>query len=241
MHGAVAVGHQRGAVEHHRVLAADQVQVDQGGTGFAGALGQQRIALGVLAALERRGIGHQHQLRAGSHGVGQRLGVPQVLAHDHPDRHALDFEHAHTAIRIDLEVAALVEHGVVGQLALAVGGLDPAIAQHAGGVVEHAAGRFGPADHGGDAVHARGDALQRGLAAGQERRPQQQVLRRVAAHGQLREQDDVGAVFVTGIHDQLGDPFGVAFHRADREIELGQCDPQAVAHAVLRFRIHGRQ
>ena len=179
----------------------------------------------MLVALERRGIGHQHQLRARRHGLGQRLGEPQVLADDQADLHAIDLEHAVVAVRIDVEVAALVEHGVVGQLALAIGVRDGAVAQHAGGVVDDRAGRLRPADDGDDAVACRRDALQAPLAIGQERGAQQQVFRRITAERQFGKQHHVGAVLVARLGDHLRDALGVLVHRADREIELRQRDP----------------
>lgn len=72
--------------------------------------------------------------------------------------------------------------------------------------------------------------LQCRLAFGQERGPQQQVLRRVAADGQLGKHDDVGAVLVTGVDDHLRDPPRAGRHRADREVELGQGDAQEILH-----------
>lgn len=168
---AIGVGHHRRAIEHQRILPADHVEIGNRRAGLAGALRQQVVALRVLVAFERRGIRHQQQLRALRHGRGHRLGEPQVLADHHADRHALDLEHAIVAIRIDVEIAALVEHRVVRQFALAVGLLDAAVAQHAGGVVHHAARRLRPTDHGDDAAHVRGDFVQRRFAIAQERRP----------------------------------------------------------------------
>jgi len=165
-----------------RILPADHVEVGQRGAkaidpGLGDALRQQGIPLRVLVALERRGVRHQHQLRARRGGLRQRLREPQVLADHQAHAHAIDLEYARPAIGVDIEIAALVEHGVVRQLALAVGGLDATVAQYAGGVVDHRAGRLRPADHGDDAAGGGGDSLQRGLAIGEERRPQQQVFR----------------------------------------------------------------
>ncbi len=178
----------------------------------------------MLAALVRRRIRHHHQLRAGAHGVGQRLGEPQVLADQQADRHTVDLEHAAAAIRIDIEVAALVEHRVVGQLALAVGLLDQPVAQHAGSVVDHRAGRLWPANHGGDATAGGSDAGHRLLALVQEARAQQQVLRRGTAHRQLGEHHQLGAVLVARLADHLDDALGVAGDIADREVELRHRD-----------------
>src|SRR3546814_1356279 len=79
------------------------------------------------SARERRGVGHQHHPRARVHRLRQRLGEPQVLADHHAHADATDIHHAWPAVRVDVEMPAFVEHRVVGQLALAVGGFDAAV------------------------------------------------------------------------------------------------------------------
>ena len=91
-----------------------------------------------------------------------RRGVePGVLADQQADRHAARLEHADALA--GREVAALVEHLVVGQFALGVGLENAALAEHAGRVVaqlngdrlaaQAAAG--GMADHDHHAVEVR--------------------------------------------------------------------------------------
>ncbi|ETC87142.1 hypothetical protein XHC_3373 [Xanthomonas hortorum pv. carotae str. M081] len=230
MHGAVGIGHHRCAVEHQRVLPADHVEIGNRRPALAGALGQQGIALRVLAALVRRGIGHQHQLGAGLHGLCERLGKPQVLADHHAHLHALDRDHAVVAIRIHVEIAALVEHRVVGQLALAIGRRDASVAQHAGCVVDHAAGTLRPADHHHDPTRAGGDACQRFFAMRQKTGPQQQIFRWVAADRQLGKQHDVCPELVARCRDELDDAIGIARHGADREVELRHGDAKGLRH-----------
>ena len=225
---SVAIGQHRATVEHQRVLSADHVEVGDGAAGLLRALRQQVIATCVLVTFERRGVRHQHQLGTGFARLVQRLGKPQVLADDQADRHAIDLEHAGSAVGVDIKIATLVEHRVVGQLALAVGGDDLAVAQHAGRVVQHGAGRFRPANHRGDALHRRRDLTQRRFAVGQEHGPEQQVLRRIAADGQLRKQDQVRAMFIAGRCDHRGDTFGIRAHRAHRKVELGQGDSEGL-------------
>ena len=237
VHRAVGIGHQRGAVEHQRILPAHDIEVGHRGAALARALRQHRVAPGVLAAFERRGVGDQHQLGTGAHRIGHRFREPRVLAHQHPDRHALDLEHAALAVRVDVEIAALVEHVVVGQLALAVGGLDPPSAQHAGGVVEDAAVALRPTDHGDDPGGGLRHFAHRPVAVGQERGPHQQVLRRIAADRKLREQHDVGAVLVARLGDHRRDARGIARHVADREVELGHGDAEGVGHWVPCFGV----
>ena len=90
------------------------------------------------------------------------------------------------------EVALLVEDRVVRQQVLAVDALHLPVGAHRGRVGEVAA-RLGEADDRGDPPGARRELLERLAAAGDERRPQQQVLGRVAGDRQLRERDEVAA------------------------------------------------
>ena len=90
--------------------------------------------------IERRGIGHHDQLGAVGDRVGQRFGEPKILTDEDADLDALDLDNARAAIRIDLEVATFVEYRIVGQLALAIGCLNAAIAQDADRVVDDRAG-----------------------------------------------------------------------------------------------------
>ena len=201
MHDAVAVDQHRGAVEHQLVLAADDVEV-----GDAPRRGRRHVSCTRCASSASRCACLS---RSNGEAFGTSTSCAPFAAVDatgsanhrssqitRPTLHAIDLEHAILAIRIDVEIAAFVEHRVVGQLALAIGGRDAAVAQHAGGVVHHRARRLRPADDGDDALRAGGDALQRGFAVGEERRPQQQVFRRIAAECEFREQHQVGAVLV---------------------------------------------
>ncbi|MNS87869.1 hypothetical protein D3C72_1218250 [compost metagenome] len=224
MHRAITVGHHRCTIEHQGILAAHHVEVGDGRAAFAGTCSQHRIALGMLAALVGRSVGHHHQLRTGTHRIGQRLGEPQVFADQQAHRNAINLEHAAATVRVDIEVAALVEHRVIGQLALAVGLLHQAITQHAGRVVDHGTGRLRPTDHSSDATARRGNAGHRLLALVQEARAQQQVLRRIAADRQLGEHHQPGAVLVARLADHLDDALGVAGDIANREVELRHRD-----------------
>ena len=234
MHGAVGISDDRGTIEHQRILAADDVDVGQGHTALATALGQQRVALAMLAALVGRGVGHHDDLGAHARGVVERLGEPQVFADHHAHLHTVDLDHAGPAVGVDVEIPPLVEDVVVGQFPLAVGALDLAAAQHAGRVVEHAAGRFGPADDRDDAVHVLGDLHQRRFAVDQKARAHQQVFGRIPADRELREDHHVRAVLVAGMRDHHRDAFGVAAHVTDRKVELGECDSERCGH--VRFR-----
>lgn len=228
MHGTVAIGHHRGAIEHQCILPAHDVEIGNGCPALACAFGQQCIALRMLAAFVWRGVGHQHQFGAGLHGVGQRLGEPEVFADHHAHLHALDRDHAVLAIRVHVEITTLVEHRIVRQFALSVGGFDAPIAQHAGGVIDHAAGALWPADHRHDTARGSRNPCQRLFAVRKKPGTQQQIFRRITADRQLGKQHDVGLELIARRCDVLDDAVGILRHAADREVELGHGDAEGV-------------
>src|SRR5205085_1651725 len=71
------------------------------------------VALGLLQAVEGRGVDRDEDLRAGRARLRRRLGKPQVLADREADLAALVLEHARPVA--GREVALLVEDIVVGQ------------------------------------------------------------------------------------------------------------------------------
>ena len=109
-----------------------------------------------------------------------------------------------------------VEHTVVGE----------------GGRVVDVVLEVDEADHRGDALGLGDDVLQRFQVVADEVGLEQQVLRRVPGQGQLRERDQVGAQ-VAGPSDPVGDLLGVPPEVADREVGLGQGDPQRPRHVCL--------
>ena len=192
-HPAGGVEHERASVEHQFVLATDQVDVGhrQRRLGLAGA--QRRLALALLAGVERRGVEVDQQPRTGRGARGGDARVPGVLADAQADRNPADLDHARRIA--GTEVALLVEHRVVGQLVLAVGGDHASAAQQRRGVVEGTGVRLGVADHHVDTHHLAGEPGERLLAAADEPGAQQQVLGRVAGQRQLREDHRIGALF----------------------------------------------
>ena len=75
-----------------------------------------------------------------------------------------------------------------------------------------------------DAIRERTRNVREGVGAGaHEGRPQQQVLGRIAAQGQLRGQDEVRPL---GMRTACGldDLPGIALEVADGGVDLGQCD-----------------
>ena len=113
------------------------MRVQQRQPDAARALGHALLALGRLAEVERRGIEHAQHLRAGRLGGCGRLVEPGVLADQQAEAQAADLEHHRRlpGVAARGEVAPLVEHLVVRQLALAVGGRHASPCQHRGRVV----------------------------------------------------------------------------------------------------------
>ncbi len=132
-HMAVGGHHAGAAVEHQLVLTADLVDVDDRHAALGGARRQGRLALGLLAEVERRGVEVEHQPRTGRARRGHRLGVPDVLADAQRHRHPGDIHHAGRVAGV--EVALLVEHLVVGQLALEVAHPQRAVLDQPAGVI----------------------------------------------------------------------------------------------------------
>ena len=95
---------------------------------------------------------------------------------------------------------------------------------------------IGNADDDGDAVRRPGDAFQLGAGVEEELALEEEVLRRVAGEGELREGYDVGPAFPR-LLDERKHPFGVAVEVADGCIHLaeGYADgPHRSPQCVLR-------
>ena len=231
-HAAIGVQSKRAPLEHHLVLPAHQVGVDQGQAGFLHALAHHLLALATLAQVVGRGIDGEQHLRPGLARAAGGLGIPGILTDQQAQAQAINLEHA--AVSARHEVATLVEHLVVGQVLLGVGLLDAARAQHAGGVVAQVAAAFADpmrqalrmAHHHSQAGQGRcrRHHLGQGLLTGcEKRRPQIKILGGVAAQGQLGRQQQPGSGRV-GILGSANDLAGVARQVAHHEIELGDAD-----------------
>jgi hypothetical protein len=125
--------------------------------------------------------------------------------------------------RAGLEHALLVEHAVVGQLVLEALGDDAATRQHERGVVELSPIEpRRPHDHGRAAIGGvLGQCLHHAARLDLQSRLQHQILGRIAGHGELGEDDEIGAG-----PGRLGPPpaqeLEVGREVADRGIDLGQ-------------------
>ena len=98
----------------------------------AGTVSHAQNPFTALAHVERRGVDDGQQLGPGFLGGARRGLEPGVFTDQQANLHALHRKHAHATPR--REVAALVKHLVVRQLAFDVLGHQLAFAEHAGGV-----------------------------------------------------------------------------------------------------------
>ena len=163
--------------------------------------------------VRRRGQVHDHA-RAGERLVGERrAGLPDVLADRQADGDAVDRDRRAALAR--LEVAQLVEDAVVGQVQLAVAGLDRAVGEDRRRVVD-VLGPLGIADDGDDPVRLLAKALEGGARVGEEVLLEQQVLRRIAGQRELGEADELRARVARGA-DRAGYLHLVARDVADVE------------------------
>ena len=133
-----------------------------------------------------------------------------------------------------LKVTPLVEDAVVGEELLAIDARQPPVLDHGRGVVQTVViideaddeRKGSPCACRRAAVH---DALERGQVVANKRRPEQQVLRRIAGDSQLRERDNVAAGYgrPAGVVQYLGN---VPVEIADDGIDLSEADSQC-AHS----------
>jgi hypothetical protein len=229
------------AVEDQLVLAAHGVAEGERDPVGAGSLGQHRLPGGCLAAGvgRARRVDDQPRTRGGLVGLG-RARDPDVLADRQADRDARDIDHQRLGAR--LEVAALVEDGVVREMALAVDGRDPAAGADRERVVGGRGNRvddrvaravlgavdaFREADEGGDALGLGCDVPERLADRLEEVGAQHQVLGRVAREAQLRQDHELGSG-LAGARDRLGGEARVAVDVADGRVDLGECQAQCV-------------
>ena len=205
------IDRERRAVEHHLVLPAGQVGVQQRQLGVARAVAHAQLAFNDLAQVVRRRVQHAQHLCPGGLGGSRRLVEPGVFADQQAEAQAADLEHDRPQPRIAArgEVATLVEHLVVRQLALAIGRDDVAAGQHRRRVVAPGYRMRSGADIGligklmrvpdhhmqaaqiGQCFRAIG---QRVATSQHEGWAEQQVFGRIAAQAQLRGQHHLRAL-----------------------------------------------
>ncbi len=163
-----------------------------------------------------------------------RPGQPDVLANDQAEAEAIEIDHRRTVA--GLEVALLVEHGVVRQRNLAVIAEDLAVADQRRAVVDRVADVLRIAEIDGDAAHAVADFRKPGLDSCTQAPMQQQILGRIAAERELGEQHEVAAVLVARTRRVLDHLVRVRVDRADARVQLRETDPHPSALAIVSPR-----
>ncbi len=133
-HPAIRIQGEARAVEDQLVLPADEVHERKGRAALARTADEHRLARAPLAAQVGRAGRVHDQLRAHL-GLGRRRrpGLPGVLADGEAHTRAGDLDDDGVGPR--LEVAPLVEDGVVRQALLAIDRLDLAVAKQGQRVV----------------------------------------------------------------------------------------------------------
>ena len=150
---ALGVQGKRAALKNHFVLATHQMCINQRQAAIGHTLAHALLALWAFTGMKRRGVQHRQHLRPSVTRQAGRLVEPGVFANEQTHPHAFDLEHAHPVA--GCEIAALVKHLVIGQLALVVSAHHLPFAENARAVVAarhgHAAGAhataFGMAHH----------------------------------------------------------------------------------------------
>jgi hypothetical protein len=176
-------------VEDELVLSADEVAERDVDGIVARPCHEHLLAVLRLADVEGRGREVDEQRRPREGEVGRRRpGLPDVLADRRRDEHVSQLEEEEVAAAG--EVPVLVEHAVVREEVLAVDALHRAVRADEGRIGQIAVERR--AAHQRRDVRAGAGHLVDGVARGpDEPGPEQEVLGRIAGHGQLREDDDV--------------------------------------------------
>ena len=248
MYPALGFADEAAAIEDEFVVAADGVDVNHRAAERAGGVDHERFADVVLVVMPRARGEVDHQiafLRVELfHGIGAAVesaradhGVrPDVLANRDADAAAAVFDDE--GFFGGFEIAVLVEDVVGRQQAFMRGGDDLAAMAEGGGVEGRAAGAggvaFDGADERGDVADGGGDFAERVLAVGHEAALEQQIARRVTAHGELRIHDEFGALGDEG--GVGGEDFtAVAGEVADDRVELSEAE----THEGKGGTVHG--
>jgi hypothetical protein len=177
------------------------------------------LALAVLADMERRCGDVRDQLRAGKREIGRRRSrLPHVFA----DRRADDdiAETQEVEVVAGREVAVLVEHAVVRQVALAVDALHLAVRKHEARVEEIGV-EVRRTDERRHAVRRARDLLDRAPGGAYETGAEEQILGGVPGDAKLREEHEIG-VSLAGAAEPLDDASRVAVDVADDAIDLSE-------------------
>ena len=201
------VQHQRGSVEDQLVLTSHQVGIGDGAPRLRDPLAEDAQALVQLAHVIGRGVQVENDLGTGCGHLAHRTPRhPRVLADRHADG---DAGHVvqHGIASAGVEVAALIEHPVVGQLPLVVDALKSAIGCDAGCVLAPI-GTIHKSHHRGTRFRLGRNVLHR-IAAVLHKSPlEHQVFRGITGYRQLWE-DRRMAPGLLGGSQRRENPLGV--------------------------------
>ena len=217
------VEHHRVPVEDELVLAPYEVAEGEVRARVPRARHEHLLALLRLSDVERRRGEVHDELRTGEREIGRGWpGLPDVLADRDPDCRLSEPQDDEVASLG--EVAVLVEDAVVWEVVLAVDGLDATVCTDGARVREIAVEPRRP-DECDEAFSRRCDLLHGLLRCTHEPRPKEEVLRRIAARGELGEHDEVG-VGGSRVVEGREDAVAIAVEVADDRIQLGEGDSQ---------------
>ena len=185
---------KRRPVKHEFILAAHLVQVDHRETGLGHAGPDDLCTLLVGGPAVGRAVRYDENLGAVRRKVSADTGGPDVLADRNAKAHTLPGEDPRTLPR--LEDALLVEHAVVGQVALEGHALDLAACQEGETVPGTTAGCLRRPDHaheGGKVfIGHEGQALDGLPACAPEGRLEGKVLWRIPVDEEFGKHGEVG-------------------------------------------------
>ena len=191
-HRSLVVDHERMPIEDQLVLPTDGVAEGDERRVVARARAEHVFALAVAQQVERRRRDVHDQLCACERKIGRRRpGLPHVLADRHAEERFAVFEDRQSVTW--REVPELVEDAVVREEPLAHERLHLAARADGRRVVEVAV-EVRRADDGDDPARLAGDRRQRLLGRTDEAGAEEEVLRRVARDGKLREEHEVGVL-----------------------------------------------
>jgi hypothetical protein len=148
--------------------------------------------------------------------------LPDVLADRDPDGHLAEAEDDEVASF--REVPVLVEDAVVRKEVLAIDGLHTAARTDGTGVREIAIEPRCP-DERHDSVGCRCDLLHRLARSAHERRPEEEILGRIAGGGELGVDDEIGSCCAC-IAERLEDLRAIAVEVPDDGIQLSERNSQ---------------
>ena len=179
-----------------------------------------------------RGIGHQQPVGARFHRTRRRPRLPDVAADVESEHHPAAGEHAGGIAAV--EHALLVEHGMVGQVVLAIHRLDLAAAQQRRGVEQAIVAAFWVAYDQRESRGCIGSQLTDGRRARRcEIAPQHQVFGGIAADRHLGGEQQIGTGGVCFLR-RSQQARRVAGDVTDGEIDLGDAEFHRVGFIAPR-------